>query len=374
MYESFYGFRQKPFQITPDPAFLYKSEKHQNALAYLEYGLAENVGVIVLTGEIGSGKTTLVQYILARLDPAIDAAVVFNTNVTPEELLGLIMEEFDLPRQGDKAEILSAFNRFLVDGYGRGRRALLIIDEAQNLSAAALEEVRLLTNLQTPQQAILQVMLVGQPELGQTLKRPGLRQLAQRVAASYHLTGLDREETGRYVAHRLAVAGGSPEIFTPAALDLVFELSGGIPRAINLICQAALVYGFAEEAPRVSQDIIRQIQADNLGVGPAAVQPQAAPEPPPEAAGGGNGLNLRLERLESELRQLRDLMAEPAGRGGERGVPGLGREQFQQLVELIKQERREKESLLRQVTRLQELNKVLLKSRRQLLDRLGIKK
>lgn len=371
MYESFYGFRQKPFQITPDPAFLYKSEKHQNALAYLEYGLTENVGVIVLTGEIGSGKTTLVQYILSRLDPAIDAAVVFNTNVTPGELLGLVMEEFDLPRQGDKAEILSAFNRFLVDGYGRGRRALLIIDEAQNLSAAALEEVRLLTNLQTPEQAILQVMLVGQPELAQKLKRPGLQQLAQRIAARYHLTGLDREETGRYVAHRLAVAGGSPEIFTPAAIDLVFELSHGIPRAINLICQAALVYGFAEEAPRVSQDIIRQIQADNLGVGPAAAGPtEAAAEPAAEAAGGGNGLASRLERLESELRQLRHLVAEPAARG----VPGLGKEQFQQLVELIKQERREKENLLRQVTRLQELNKVLIKSRRQLMDRLGFRK
>lgn len=370
MYESFYGFRQKPFQITPDPAFLYKSEKHANALAYLEYGIAENVGVIVLTGEIGSGKTTLVQYILARLDPAIDAAVIFNTSVTAGELLGLVMEEFDLPRQGDKAEILSAFNRFLVDGYGRGRRALLIIDEAQNLSAEALEEVRLLTNLQTTQQAILQVMLVGQPELAAKLKRPDLRQLAQRIAASYHLTGLDREETGRYIAHRLAVAGGSPEIFTAAAVDLIFELSQGIPRAINLLCQAALVYGFAEEAPRVSQDIVRQIQADNLGVGPAAV-PQA--EPAPAAEGGGNGLAGRLERLEEELKQLRALMAGAAGHGGG-GHPALGKEQFQQLLEMIKQERREKETLLKQVARLQELNKVLVNSRRQLLERLGIKK
>ena len=251
MYEQFYGFKEKPFQITPNPAFLYRSSKHDTALTYLEYGLTENVGFILLTGEIGSGKTTLVQYILGRLESDIEAAVIFNTNVSAEELLALILEEFEIPRPaGGKADVLTALNGFLVERYARRKRVLLIIDEGQNLSDQALEEVRMLSNLQSDDQSLLQIMLVGQPELIAKLKKPSMRQFSQRIAASYHLTGLDREETEKYIAHRLQKAGGQPDLFTPAAVDIIYKLSGGIPRAINLVCQAALVYGFAEGAAK----------------------------------------------------------------------------------------------------------------------------
>ena len=271
MYEQFYGFKEKPFQITPNPAFLYRSSKHDTALTYLEYGLTENVGFILLTGEIGSGKTTLVQYILGRLESDIEAAVIFNTNVSAEELLALILEEFEIPRPaGGKADVLTALNGFLIERYARRKRVLLVIDEGQNLSDQALEEVRMLSNLQSEDQSLLQIMLVGQPELITKLKQPSMRQFSQRIAASYHLTGLDREETEKYIAHRLQKAGGQPDLFTPAAVDIIFKLSGGIPRAINLVCQAALVYGFAEDAQKIGQDTIHQISKDNLGIGCAS--------------------------------------------------------------------------------------------------------
>ncbi len=216
MYEKFYGFREKPFQIVPNPAYLYKSPKHEAALTYLEYGVAENVGFILLTGEIGSGKTTLVQYILGRLDTATEAAVIFNTNVSAEELLGLILEEFDVPRAAkDKAALLNALNQYLIDRYAQRKRVILIIDEAQNLSEKALEEVRMLSNLQSEDQCLLQIMLVGQPELVAKLKQPSLRQFTQRIAASYHLVygrrrGSDPPALGRHSPiHQPAVPGRS---------------------------------------------------------------------------------------------------------------------------------------------------------------------
>lgn len=371
MYEDFYGFTQKPFQIAPNPAFLYKSEKHQAALTYLEYGLAENVGFILLTGEVGSGKTTLVQYILGGLDPAIEAAVIYNTNVNAEELLGLVLEEFEIPRQADKPAMLSALNGFLVERYAHGGRAVLIVDEAQNLSQHALEEVRLLSNLQGADQSLLQIVLVGQPELAAMLKRPSLRQFSQRIAASYHLTGLDREEAGNYIAHRLATAGGSPELFTPAAVDLIFESSGGIPRSINLMCQAALVYGFAESAGRISQDIIRQIREDNLGVGlaPEPGESIAMGSDEPGAPASGDGVGRRIEVLETELRGLRQVMADYL-KAVDRKPAGVDAQQFDQLLALLREERGQKEELLKRATRLEEENKTLRRLGRGLKARL----
>ena len=312
MYEKLYGFREKPFQITPNPAFLYRSSKHDTALTYLEYGLTENVGFILLTGEIGSGKTTLVQYILGRLESDIEAAVIFNTNVSAEELLALILEEFEIPRPaGGKADVLTALNGFLVERYARRKRVLLIIDEGQNLSDQALEEVRMLSNLQSDDQSLLQIMLVGQPELIPKLRNPSMRQFSQRIAASYHLTGLDREETEKYIAHRLQKAGGQPDLFTPAAVDIIFKLSGGIPRAINLVCQAALVYGFAEGAEKISQDTIRQISQDNLGIGCAAAPAEdcsLAAAAAPAANHNGNGFERKLSVLETDLKDLRQVL------------------------------------------------------------------
>ncbi len=367
MYEPFYGFSEKPFQITPDPAFLYRSAKHDTALTYLEYGLTENVGFILLTGEIGAGKTTLVQYILSRLESDLDAAVIFNTNVTADELLDLILDEFEIARPpGGKADRLMALNQFLVDRYARRRRVLLIIDEGQNLSDAALEEVRMLSNLQSDDRSLIQIMLVGQPELVARLKQPALRQFAQRIAASYHLTGLDRPETGNYIAHRLAKAGGNPDLFTPAAVDRIHHLSGGIPRAINLACQAALVYGFAEGARQIGQDTIRQISKDNLGVGLAAA-PMAAPADGP--APHGNGFERKLGALEEDLKDLKQLVAGQL-QSMEKHSQKLREDQFRQLIHLLRQERLQKEELVRQLARLEAENQSLRRAGRMLQQKL----
>jgi general secretion pathway protein A len=363
MYEKFYGFSEKPFQITPNPAFLYRSSKHDTALTYLEYGLTENVGFILLTGEIGSGKTTLIQYIVSRLESDIEPAVIFNTNVSAEELLALILDEFEIARPaGGKADMLMALNAFLVDRYSHRKRVLLIIDEGQNLSDQALEEVRMLSNLQSDDQSLLQIMLVGQPELVTRLKQPSMRQFSQRIAASYHLTGLDRGETGKYIAHRLRKAGARSALFTPAAVDLIYQLSGGIPRAINLVCQAALVYGFAENSETINQDIIHQISKDNLCVGVKAATPGGAPAPAtassPAANHNGNGFERKLGVLESGLNDLKELVSMQL-QGMQQHTQKLREDQFRQLVQLLKQERQQKEELVRQVERLEAQNKSL---------------
>jgi putative secretion ATPase (PEP-CTERM system associated) len=362
MYEKFYNFREKPFQIVPNPAYLYKSPKHEAALTYLEYGVAENVGFILLTGEIGSGKTTLVHYIISRLNASTEAAVIFNTNVSAEELLGLILEEFDLPRTaGDKASLLSALNLFLIDRYAQRKRVMLIIDEAQNLSEKALEEVRMLSNLQSDDQCLLQIMLVGQPELVAKLKKPSLRQFTQRIAASYHLTGLNREETGEYIAHRLLKAGGRPDLFTAAAVDQIHQLSGGIPRSINLLCQAALVYGFAEGAISISQDLIRQIQADNVGIclsADTAETPAAAAAPP--ASAEGDGAPRRLQDLEAQLREMK-LRMDRLVQQSEQRSHSFNDELFSRLEKFLAAERKRNAELVHLCSKLEIENRILRK-------------
>jgi general secretion pathway protein A len=306
MYETFYGLREKPFQLTPDPSFLYHSPKHDTALTYLEYGVKENTGFILLTGEVGSGKTTLVHYILGRLPEGTEAALVFNTNATPLELLQFILEGFGVAAgSGDKVSLLKALAFFLCDRLASRKRVVLILDEAQNLSDQALEEVRLLSNLRKGGRPLLQVVLVGQPELAVKLRQPSLRQFAQRIAASYHLAGLDREETGSYIGFRLQQAGGRPDLFEPAAVDLVHELTGGIPRAINLTCQAALVYGFADGVGSIGADIIRQVREDRM----APVDPgPGAPATAESGAANGNGLKHGIDAIGVELRELKRVM------------------------------------------------------------------
>jgi putative secretion ATPase (PEP-CTERM system associated) len=361
MYEKFYRFREKPFQIVPNPAYLYKSPKHEAALAYLEYGVSENVGFILLTGEIGSGKTMLVHYITSRLNASTEAAVIFNTNVSAQELLGLILEEFMVPREaGDKASLLSALNQFLIERYAQRKRVLLIIDEAQNLSETALEEVRMLSNLQSDDQGLLQIMLVGQPELVAKLKKPSLRQFSQRIAASYHLTGLSRKETGEYVAHRLVKAGGRADLFTAAAVDLIHQLSGGIPRSINLLCQAALVYGFAEGAASISQDLIRQIQADNVGICLSAKGMEAPAAAPAVGPAEGNGLPRRIQELEGQLREMKARMEAWIQRSDQQGRRSSD-ELFSRLEKLLAAERQQNAALHQQCSKLEMENRLLRK-------------
>jgi len=267
MYEKFYGFTEKPFQVVPNLDYLYLSTKHRNALTYLQYGLTENMGFIMLTGEIGCGKTTLIQYMLEMLDSGAKVAFIFNTNDSPDQLLGLILNGFKLSPKKGRAATLDAINQFLIQKHSEQKQVLIILDEAQNLTAEALEEVRMLSNLQTDNQAYLQIMLVGEPELIDKIKNNKLRWFTQCIAAHYHLTGLDRKETGKYIGFRLQKAGGLPDLFTSEAIDTIFRITRGIPRSINLLCQAALVYGYAAKTRRIGNMFIEQITGDKIGIG-----------------------------------------------------------------------------------------------------------
>ena len=351
MYEHFYGFRERPFHIAPSPNYLYKSETHQNALTYLEYGLSEHVGFILLTGEVGSGKTTLIQYILTQLGNQMIPGVIFNTQVSANELLRLILSQFELKPTGDKAQNLETLNEFLINTYASRKQALLIIDEAQNLAPEALEEVRMLSNLQTAEHTLLQVMLVGQPELNIKLSDPSLRQVAQRIAVRYHLTGLNREDTGRYIAYRLERAGGNPDLFTEAAIDLIYRISSGMPRSINIACQAALVYGFADEAKKISQDIIKQIMGDKLGIGfqtakkTTVAEALRQPGDSHSSTSNNNGYKERLDSIEQTIKGLQGTVEIRLG-VIEKGLGSQSNETVRRLNELLQKERKRNQDLL----------------------------
>ena len=307
VYTSFYGLTAKPFSIVSNPDCLYLSPKHRAALTYLEYGLKETAGFILLTGDIGTGKTTLIRFILKQTKQNFETAVIFNTNITSAELLNLILRELGLEAAaGDKVQALEKIYRHLAARYREGRKVLLVIDEAQNLTDEVLEEIRMLSNFQGDERILLQIMLVGQPELKRRLNTPSLSQLKQRIGVHFHLGPLSREETGMYVRFRLEHAGGRPGLFTTRAVAAIFEATGGIPRSINLLCDAALVYGFADELNPIDLPVIERVLADRSvsGGSPEAlsvdnpVQPAIAATVPVS----GNG---RMEKLEAELRELR---------------------------------------------------------------------
>ena len=269
MYTSFFGLREKPFAITPDPRYLYLSERHAEALAHLLYGINESGGFIQLTGEVGTGKTTVVRTLLSRVPHHADVAVILNPRVTPVEFLLTICEELgvaiaDADRDSVK-QLVDALNRRLLSAHAEGRRIIVLVDEAQNLSIDVLEQVRLLTNLETPTQKLLQIILIGQPELRELLDRTELRQLAQRITGRYHLKPLSREETRGYVRHRLRVAGAAQEIFTPAALSELHRLSSGIPRVINVACDRALLGAYTQETRKITAPLVRRAAGEVYG-------------------------------------------------------------------------------------------------------------
>jgi general secretion pathway protein A len=269
MYLSFFGLNEKPFAITPDPRYLYLSERHAEALAHLLYGINESGGFIQLTGEVGTGKTTVVRTLLSRVPHHADVAVILNPRVTPVEFLLTICEELglniaDADRDSVK-QMVDALNRRLLAAHADGRRIIVIVDEAQNLSAEVLEQVRLLTNLETPTQKLLQIILIGQPELRELLDRTELRQLAQRITGRYHLEPLSREETRGYVRHRLRVAGAAEDIFTPSALAEVHRLAQGIPRVINVTCDRALLGAYTQETRKVAAGLVRRAAGEVYG-------------------------------------------------------------------------------------------------------------
>jgi general secretion pathway protein A len=269
MYTSFFGLQEKPFAITPDPRYLYLSERHAEALAHLLYGINEAGGFIQLTGEVGTGKTTVIRSLLEQLPGHAEVALILNPRVTPAEFLLTICEELHLPvpehgRDSTKA-LMDLLGHYLLEAHARGRRVVLIVDEAQNLSPQTLEQVRLLTNLETATTKLLQIILIGQEELRTLLEQADLRQLAQRITGRYHLSPLTRDETAGYVKHRMRVAGATAEAFTPGALKEVHRLSNGIPRVINVVCDRALLGAFTREDHRVGATYVRQAAAEVYG-------------------------------------------------------------------------------------------------------------
>jgi type II secretory pathway predicted ATPase ExeA len=309
MYEEFYNFTEKPFHIVPDPNYLYLSPKHEEALNLIEYGLMENAGLIMLSGEIGCGKTTLVNHILRQIDPNMAVANIFNTSLNADQLISFIVQEFNLePHDTDKAKNIRILNDFLIDRYRQQKRTLIVIDEAQNLPIDALEEIRMLTNLQIDDWSLVQVMLVGQPELRARLSEPRYAQIAQRIAVNFHLSALSKAETGKYISHRLQVAEGRPDIFTPNAKNLIFSAAAGIPRSINLVCDSALIFGFADELQTIKAETVeRGIQELNI-MGliksintPKKETPKSSTSP---ARLDGDEIALRLQIIEAGMRLL----------------------------------------------------------------------
>jgi general secretion pathway protein A len=267
MYAPHFGLREPPFAITPDPAYVYLSRHHQEALAHLLYGVGENGGFVQLTGEVGTGKTTLVRTLLEQQLENVDIALCLNPRLTVAELLATVCDELGAsysPEPHTLKALLDALNAHLLQTHAAGRRTVLILDEAQNLSREVLEQIRLLTNLETAKHKLLRIILVGQPELRTLLARPDLRQLAQRITARYHLPPLDRRETAAYIDHRLRVAGGREDLFTWGARRVVYGHSGGIPRLINIICDRALLGAFGQGARRINASLAREAAREAL--------------------------------------------------------------------------------------------------------------
>jgi general secretion pathway protein A len=270
MYNQFYGFRESPFNITPDPRFLFFSDRHREAYNHVLFGIRERKGFIQVTGEVGAGKTTLCRTLLEELGSGYVTALILNPCLNPTQLLRTVLSELGLqPGRADQVECLEMLNRFLLEQLERGRDVVLLIDEAQDLTPELLEQVRLLSNLETDQRKLLQIVLLGQPELRDKLNERGLRQLRQRITVRYHLTPLSRHEIERYIQHRLQVVGanGRPS-FTPWAIRAIFRYSGGVPRLVNAVCDKALLAGFVDGTDLLSwrqvRRAIRELEGDIL--------------------------------------------------------------------------------------------------------------
>ncbi len=275
MYEQFYGLREKPFNMTPDPEFLFFTEKHKEAFAHLVYGIRERRGFIEITGEVGAGKTTLCRALLNEFDTDTKIALILNPFLTDIELLRAINEELYIDSSGETTkELLDTLNKYLIDQHAAGRNVVLLIDESQNLPIQTLEQIRIISNLETVKAKLIQIVLVGQPELRQLLSKPELRQLNQRITVRYHISPLSRQETEDYIYHRLKVAGDQGGItFSKEAIDLIFKITSGVPRMINILCDHALLSGFVFERSDIDEELIkkarREIEGKEFGKGGA---------------------------------------------------------------------------------------------------------
>jgi putative secretion ATPase (PEP-CTERM system associated) len=306
MYEKFYGLIEKPFGVTPDPRFLFLSPQHREALAYLQYGVRERTGFVAIIGEVGTGKTTLLHALLNDLDASTRTAFVFNTALTAKGLFRMMAADFGIKSSArTKTDLLMETHRFLLDRFAEGVQCVLVIDEAQNLNYQLLEEVRMLSNLETDREKLLQIIMVGQPELATKLAMPRLRQLRQRINARYHLAPLGDQECAQYIMHRLRVAGLSRENpFSPETVSEIYRCTEGIPRLINMVCDRALVLGYARERRRIDLDLIGETIAGLSAQGALpsrTTETSAPPQPQPAPA--------RIGRRSWPRRTLRSFLA-----------------------------------------------------------------
>lgn len=266
MYEKYYGFADKPFNLTPDSKFFFASAKHEEALSCLLLAISERNGFVVITGEIGSGKTTVCRTLLNKLDPTTKVALVLNTHLGKKELLTTILEDLGIEyRSTSKTHLLSALNKYLIKQASNDINVVLIIDEAQNLTPSVIEEVRMLSNLETEREKLIQIVLMGQPELKKKLMLPRLEQFRQRVVFHYHLDSLARQEVSEYIKHRLKKAGNEfANIFTDDAIEEIYKHSRGVPRLINLICHNALISGLVHEARQIDKALVQEAMKESL--------------------------------------------------------------------------------------------------------------
>ena len=262
MYETFYQLREKPFSILPDPDMIYWGKMHSMAFTMLEFGVMNNAGFTVITGEIGSGKTTLVRHLLKKVNPNITIGLISNSPQGRQELLQWILMSLNQPFDGDYPNLFKRLQDYLYGQFANGRRTILIIDEAQNLEPEALEHLRMISNINADKYQILQLILVGQPQLRDLLLAPRLHQFAQRISSDFHLRPLEPKEVASYIAFRLKAVGATRPLFTQEACTLIASASGGIPRMINVLCDTALVYGFANDQNVISDKIVRDVIAD----------------------------------------------------------------------------------------------------------------
>ncbi len=314
MYESFYGFKEKPFKLLPDPDYLFMSKAHEDAYINLEYAISENKGFVVITGEIGSGKTTLINFLLRKIPQDINVAIITHTDVSPSQFVKMMCLEYELEVFGmDKAEMLQVFYDFLLKQFSMGNRVVLIVDEAQNLPPKTMEEIRMLSNLESEKEHLLQIILVGQPELRYKLQQRGLEQFTQRITVYCHIEGLSREEVAEYIRHRLEVAGApDPHMFQPGAIETIHKYSDGIPRIINILCDTALVYAFADGVKVIGKDLMDSVIEDRKESG--IFYPKDEGVQQIELPGGddqqklAHGFERRLQNLESRLKLMEKML------------------------------------------------------------------